>query len=188
MSSSWLGVNSRVDSRIVAGQAKRILASRPGTRHHLTIESASDMSWYERYHKEYLNLLNRLPAAREWTHPESVDDLARSVESGCVFLVKVAGQFAGVIAMPRGAAHGVRRFRVQEKFLFDGFRGQGAGTRVEFSAVEQLMPDPQEIIFGSISDGNLPSRRTAYNLGRVDIGVRIWAAPRGGVRAVDRPT
>jgi L-amino acid N-acyltransferase YncA len=81
--------------------------------------------------------------------------------------------------MPRGSAHGLQGFRVHEKFLFASFRGKGLGAAAERAVVQQLPANPDDVVFGSIEEGNRPSQRCAYRVGRVDIGAKLWLTPPG---------
>lgn len=49
----------------------------------------------------------------------------------------------------------------------------------QYRREHQSLDCADDVVFGSIEDGNTPSRRTAYRLGRVDIGVRLWLTPAG---------
>jgi hypothetical protein len=45
---------------------------------------------------------------------------------------------------------------------------------IERAVIRRLPARPDDVIFGSIADGNLTSRRAAYRVGRTDIGVTLW--------------
>lgn len=176
---SDLGPRSRVDLRVIAGRVADIRAVRLGTLDGLEIQVASDMAWYEHYRREYDSFLAAASKHGEWAQPESYESLARATREAALFLVRLHGDLSGIYSMPRGSAHGLSGFRVQEKFLFDSIRGRGLGARVEHAVVKQLPAGRDDVVFGSVEEGNLPSRASAYRLGRVDIATKLWLTPPG---------
>jgi hypothetical protein len=173
------GALPRIDSRAIAGRIASLISQPRGAVDGLSVRAAEDMSWYAEYRREYDRFLADDAQRTAWTQPESYDALAPATREGAVFLVRLHGRPAGVYSMPRGAAHGLQGFRVQEKFLFENARGKGLSAHAEYAVIEQLPANADDIVFGSIEDGNLPSRRSAYRLGRVDITARVWLTPSG---------
>lgn len=166
-----------VDRRIVAGRVAdlRYVGPVPG----LAVERASHMSWYEDYRREYEEFRSAVPERAEWTWPETAETLTEAQGRGEVYLIRLRGRLAGVYAMPRACAHGLQGFRVQEKFLFAWARGRGLGTAAERAVAGRLPAGPDDVVFGSIDDRNAAALRSAYRLGRVDIGAWVWVTPFG---------
>lgn len=174
------GPHSRVDLRLVAGRVADIVATPhaapPGE---LTISAADDMSWYGQYRREYHRFLLSDNDRNGWTQPDSYESLDRAVDQRGLYLIRRHGLPAGVYSMPPAAVNGLRGFRVQEKLLFGSIRGTGLGSSIEYAVIKQLPAKSDDLLFGSIADGNTPSRKAAYSLGRVDIGARLWLTPIG---------
>ncbi|HVX44838.1 MAG TPA: hypothetical protein VHC49_13180 [Mycobacteriales bacterium] len=165
----------RIDQRIVAGPVAAV--SGPDLPAGVSIEVATGTDWYERYQSEYDRFLAADTGRREWTQPETEAALADSVAEGAVFLISRYGEPAGVFALPRRTRHGLAGFQMQEKFLFASARGIGLAATIENAIIRRL---PGDVVFGSIADGNLASRRAAYRVGRTDIAATLWLSPPAG--------
>jgi hypothetical protein len=173
------GPRSRVDFRVIAGRFADIRSRRQGGVDGLSVHAATDLSWHGQYRREYDRFLAADARRNEWTQPEGYDALVRATREAGVFLVRMHGELVGIYSMPRAAAHGLQGVRVQEKFLFESVRGKGLGTSVEHAVLEQLPANAEDVVFGSIAEGNIPSQRSAYRTGRVDIGAKLWLTPSG---------
>jgi RimJ/RimL family protein N-acetyltransferase len=125
----------------------------------------ASIDFYDHYLKEYKIFHKSSPSLKLEVRPESYDDLHEALQDGLLFKIMIDGNFAGVIAGTRRDYHGVSGVSILEEILFDDFRGKGHGKHLQRSFTERIKNN-YKVLWGTISQKNEPSLRTALKNGR----------------------
>lgn len=174
---------SHWDVHVIAGRLND-LRKRPWPEHadRVTLDVPADLSFYPRYVAAYETLYAAHAEHREFARIEELDDLARYLQDGTLFEVRVDGAWAGVVAVTPAAEQGLSGFVVTEMFLEGAHRGRGFGPAVGRRLVERLQGEAGDVLYGTVHHGNVTARRSAYAAGREDVGAFFWVGPSCGRR------
>lgn len=129
------------------------------------LTSPVNMDFYEEYIEEYQIFHSRSPDLSREVKAESFEDLKESLSNGLLFKISICGKFAGLIAGSDRDYYGLKGVSILEEFLFDSYRGKGHGVHIQ-KAFTTEMKDRYAILWGTISDKNQPSLKTALKNGR----------------------
>lgn len=163
------------DKRLLAAPLG-VMVSRADADPRVTLRRAESLAFYSRYTAVYDELYAERPELREVVRVESEDDLQEYFEAGHLFEIFVGDAWAGVTAVYKDVSAGVGGFCVAEVVLAGAFRGKGLGKAVQGGLAGGLLEGgarPDELLFGTIGEINLPARRAAERAGRTDVGGHV---------------
>jgi hypothetical protein len=152
------------------------IAARPGPPglDRVALVGCTDLDFYARYVALYDDIYGERPWARTEVRLEDRETLADCGAQGLLFHVYVDEIWSGIVAgthcgrAARGAARGIQ---VAEIILAKSTRGAGLGVAAQHRFAEHVASrEPKATIWGTIAHANLPMRRTAERVGRVNIG------------------
>lgn len=132
-------------------------------------QRAKDLAIYPTYEREYLAMLAGRPELAPDIPIESRDDMAGYLAEGLLFLIRLDGAPAGVMAARRAQTQGMHGYRIWEKFLFGSCRGRGLAVAAQRAFYRGLRLDADSLVFGHIHPRNPASLRAALHDGRVDV-------------------
>ncbi|MFT5685238.1 MAG: hypothetical protein ACI8RZ_006187 [Myxococcota bacterium] len=104
---------------------------------------------------------------------ETLDDL---IATGTAWDAWLDGAWAGLLAVEASPLLGGPGFVVIEEVLAPALRGQGLGAVLQRAGLANLPPTPGGLVWGTIHEDNLPSRKTAARVGRTEVDLR-WLVP-----------
>lgn len=166
------------DKRLLAAPLRVMLEQpSPKTLPRVHLKEAAGLSFYPDYAAIYAQLHAEHPELIPVARVESEDDLRGYQEGGNLFEILVDSLWAGVCAVFHDTDSGVSGFCFGEIILAPAFRGQGLGSAVQRRLAELLLgrgAAPDTYLFGQIGAVNLPARRTAARVGRLDLGGHVW--------------
>ena len=145
----------------------------------VTLQQAESLAFYSQYTAVYNELYKERPELREVVRVESEDDMRSYLEAGNLFEIFVGDVWAGVAAVYKDINAGVGGFCVGEVVMAGAFRGKGLGSAVHGGLVRGLLGGgarPDELLFGTVGEINLPARRAAERAGRIDVGGHVWVS------------
>ncbi|WP_426185190.1 GNAT family N-acetyltransferase [Microbacterium sp. TWP3-1-2b2] len=119
------------------------------------------------------------PQLGQWATPADADALEGAADEGLLFDIRVNGTSAGVVAAERDNAYGFTGFCMQEIVLDSAHRGQQIGVAALQRLCRELPSAPQDVLWGHIHPGNVPSLRNAQESGRKVITAHVWLTPPG---------
>ena len=160
------------DKRLIAGRIGDLLAlPRPGRAERVVVEpiTAAQPIW-SRYERLYDAFHAREPEMRDRVPISGFEKLEESAEAGCLFVVRIDDERAGMIAGLPSHAHGLRGIVVIDEILGERYRGRGFAPACQRRFIEALPASADDVVFGTIDARNTPSLRTALSVGRLDVG------------------
>lgn len=119
------------------------------------------------------------PQLGQWATPADADALEGAAAEGLLFDIRVNGTSAGVVAAERDNAYGFTGLCMQEIVLDSAHRGQQIGVAALQRLCRELPSGPQDVLWGHIHPGNVPSLRNAQESGRKVISAHVWLTPPG---------
>ena len=142
----------------------------------IKLAGSGDLAFFDRY----IALYEELTAARPWmrgvVNTEDRDSLEECCQQGLMFEIIVDDAWSGIVAGRLTTIGGIKGIQVVEIVLSRSAQGSGLGVAVQRRFAEAVVArDPCAIIWGTVADVNLPMRRTAERVGRVDVGAYYWA-------------
>lgn len=164
------------DKRLVVAPLGVMLA-RAEADPRVALQRAKSLAFYPEYTAVYNELHEARPELRAVARVESQEDMQGYLEAGHLFEIFAGDAWAGVTAVFRDVNAGVGGFCVGEIVLARAFRGQGLGSAVQWGLAGRLLEGdakPNELLFGTIGEVNVPARRAAERSGRVDVGGHVW--------------
>jgi L-amino acid N-acyltransferase YncA len=174
------GPGCEVDMYVVAGPVEELRdQSRASAYDRVGLRAGDPEPLAERVAEVYAELVAQRPEHALWANPEDVESLTECAEEGLLFEVLVDGVPAGVVASVRYDAHGMTGFSVQELCLDATHRGRHVAAAAMQRLVDELPAGDDDVLWGTIHPGNLPSLRNALSVGRVVVGGYVWVTPRG---------
>jgi hypothetical protein len=156
--------------RYVAGRISTIKAMpRPHEYGRISLEGAiSEADFFAWYEAAYQEFHREQPQLRAWVPMTSLQDLRNCSEQGLLFIAKIAGQRAGLIAAQREPLLGLTGAYMTELLLLTPFKGKGLAPALQRKFVDELSSDI-EMIWGTIDAKNHASMKTALRIGRVAV-------------------
>ena len=164
------------DKRLLAAPLE-VMVSKADADPRVTLRRADSLAFYSQYTTVYDELYAERPELREVVRVESEDDMQEYLEAGHLFEIFVDDVWAGVAAVYKDVNAGVGGFCVGEVVLAGAFRGKGLGSAVQGGLARGLLEGgarPDNLLFGTIGEVNLPARRAAERAGRIDVGGHVW--------------
>lgn len=146
--------------------------SKPESLH---FKQAYDLSWYDKYHKDFKTMLESNPSFREVAGIESKDSMQLLLNSKSLFLAYENDEWIGVVgALPQTHRY-FHGHEVYEEYLLESYRGRGWAKHLQRHLIERLDAPQQEMLYGTIHYKNVPSYRTALSCGRKFCGMYVMA-------------
>ena len=142
----------------------------PDASKNVELIRSPDLRWYYDYVREYQTFFSQSPSGREWSRIESREQLEAYREAGHLFEIRIGGQWAGVVAVERSTAHGIRGYHVAELLLAAAFRRKGYAAAIQWLLCRQLPATGNDALFGTIHSANRASLGSARRIGRVPVG------------------
>lgn len=174
------GPGCAVDMYVVAGPVEELRdQSRASAYDRVRLRAGDPGPLAERVADVYAELVAQRPEHAQWANPEDVESLTACAEEGLLFEVLVDRVPAGVVASVRYDAHGMTGFSVQELCLDATHRGRHVAAAAMQRLVDELPAEDDDVLWGTIHPGNVPSLRNALSVGRVVVGGYVWVTPRG---------
>lgn len=184
------------DQRLVVGQvADLVTRPRPPGYERVALV-APGAGCYEHYVATCNQLFADRPEMHEMLEIETEDSL-RACDA--CYEVQIDGTWAGLIAARVEQLLGMRGHCMIEEILSAGVRGQKLGLALQRHLIERLADSDADsdsddgLLWGTINARNIPSRKTATRIGRIDIGgwffvpVGSSSRPRSPSLTTDRP-
>ena len=104
-------------------------------------------------------------------------DLSRLIDAGTAVDAWLEGAWAGLLAVQPVPLLGAPGWLIIEEILAPQFRGRRLGAALQRAGLAATVPEQEKsMIWGTIHNGNLPSRRTAARVGRQEVDLR-WLVP-----------
>jgi hypothetical protein len=168
---------TRGDVHVLIAPARSMLEPNPPSGlDRVKLVASTDLASYDRYVALYEEITSERPWMRGVVFPEDRDSLERCCQQGLMFEVLVDGTWSGLVAGSLGTIGGVKGVQVVEIILSRQARGSGLGIAVQRRFAEAVaVRDPSAIIWGTVAGSNMPMRRTAERVGRIDVGAYYWA-------------
>jgi hypothetical protein len=163
------------DFHVLIAPAQAIVARpAPPALDRVALVACADLDFYGRYVVLYDDIYDERPWARNEVRVEDRETLADCRAQGLLFHVYVDDFWSGIVAAThrgRAARGAVQGIQVAEIILTKSARGAGLGVAVQRRLAEHVVSgEPKATIWGTIAHANLPMRRTAERVGRVNIG------------------
>lgn len=98
--------------------------------------------------------------------------LADLIAAGTAWDAWLDGAWAGLVAVESSPLLGGPGWVVIEEILAPAMRGRGLGAALQRAALADLPSAPGGLVWGTIHEDNLPSRKTAARVGRVEVDQR----------------
>ncbi|MDO5770397.1 MAG: GNAT family N-acetyltransferase [Psychrobacter sp.] len=141
---------------------------------------ATSLTFYPDYEQGYKTMVAQLPQQKEWTEMMSAYEMQQGVNNGLVYLLKVGGKLAGLMALERSNSLGMSGYYVNENIVFNRYRGLGLGKWLQQSVIERLAERSDwqrtDMLFGTIHHDNQSAIQCAKSIGREDIGGYLWVS------------
>lgn len=161
------------------GHGKRYLAapiamirgqSTPSMPYEVQLRRPNDFSFYPEYAGMYRRFLGQRPDLRAMVPVEPLEDLKRFHREGCLRLIEIEGELAGVMAATPACERGMRGWCMRERIIAQKYRGQRLGAPMLRQFIDEIPAEDDDLLFGTIAPNNHPSLKSARQLGRVDVG------------------
>lgn len=158
--------NVKIDRHTVIGSIKDLLAIELNSiKDEIKLRLLSDTTFYDDYLREYQLFHQRSPELKFEVKPESLEDFEEAIKNELLFEVVINGKKAGIIAGSATDYYGVNAAYIFEEILYESFRGKGFGVHVQ-KAFTKKLKGRFSLLWGSISELNSPSLKTALKNGR----------------------
>lgn len=131
----------------------------------IELVALTDMEFYDDYLKEYELFHERVPILRSVVKTQSIDDFKEAIQEKLLYKIIINGSVAGLIAGLARDYYGLKGVNILEEILFDSFQGKGFGVYIQ-RAFTLKLKNRYSILWGTISDLNTPSLKTALKNGR----------------------
>ena len=131
----------------------------------IELVALTNLEFYDEYIKEYEIFHKRNPALSSVVKAESIDDFKEAIQDELLYKIIINGSTAGLIAGLARDYYGLKGVNILEEILFDTFKGKGFGAYIQ-KAFTLKLKNRYFVLWGTISDLNLPSLKTALKNGR----------------------
>lgn len=164
----WPGVSYQLDLVTVVGEVRE-LQKRAVSDDEIYLDQVHEVDFYDRYSQEYKKFHLEAPHLKFDVTKEVLADLEAAAEDSLLYKVMLNDQMIGVISGKRELRYGVNAVSIQEKLLFDGYRGRGYSQNFQTQFINQLDPEVDQIIWGTILAANTASLKSALATGRTPV-------------------
>jgi GNAT superfamily N-acetyltransferase len=166
------------DKRYLVGLLKDINAQlNIENSERLELRLAQNLEFYPRYAQMYKMLYEERSWMPDVSRQESLEDMRDYLDNDCLYEVFVDDTWAGVTVASPGCEVGAKGYYMIEIALDKAFRGQGLGVVLQRNLANVLAEKSvgtSTALFGTIGAVNVPMRKTAARVGRVDVGGHYW--------------
>ncbi len=161
------------DQRLVAGLLAKInVRPLPENFNHVELRPAQNLEFYPRCAAALQEIYRERPWLPDVARLESLEDMREYLKHDCVFEIFVADAWAGVTIASRDQAFGLRGWYMIKVTL----HGLGMATVVQRQLAAILEDAGKDCLYGTIGAVNLPMRKTAARVGRVELGGQFWVS------------
>jgi hypothetical protein len=147
----------------------------PPNVNRLELAASDSLGFYDRYMALYSEIFAERPWARATLRVEDRESLQACLAEGLLFDVYVDGAWCGIIAGIHSARGGINGIEIVDIILARNIRGAGLGVAAQWRFADLVCRSERSaVIWGTISDKNVPMRKTAERAGRVDVGATLY--------------
>lgn len=159
------------ETRLIVGHLPDLAKDIALQTHGDVVAEVASESWvYDDYVAMYERYFSTYPHMRGVIRVETRDALDRCAEQEALFLIRVGGEVAGLIAAEHAQIGPIDGWHIIEEILDAPFRGRGFAAVAQHATLMHLAKREPTIVFGTISTANQASLRTAIKAGRRDAG------------------
>lgn len=158
--------NMKIDRHTVVGSIENLLAIELNQiKDEIVLKPLHNTNFYDNYLKEYELFHQASPEFKFVVRAESLDDFQEAIKENLLFEIVINGKMGGIIAGSATDYYGVNAAYIVEEILYDPFRGKGFGAYIQ-KAFTKKLKGRFSLLWGTISDLNYPSLKTALKNGR----------------------
>ena len=138
------------------------------------LEEPRSLDFYEEYSAAYETFWETDPVLQQLVRRESSEAMQSYLDQGALQVIRIEDQFVGVVAAAREYEHGLGGFCIHERLVVREFRRRGIGSLVLALFAPTLPGSQKDALWGTIVPENQASMRSAFKMGRVDVGGLFW--------------